>query len=308
MGGAIRQGVCLMKGKIALYAGYFVAMLLLASYFTGVLQQGILPRFRHQETAPEHNEQSAVSDQQPASQESDKASETGSAAEGQTLSQPPEDKSAVPPTPQNPVVISSNPPVASLSNALKQTSASTGPPSSPPPGGSEKPVPSRVEGSAAADRQEKLLAEKRAELLRLEEQIRQRKEESEVEGKWVAELKASGAKLTKDQDTRREAGIQKLAKLYEGMDPDAAASILSKLEKNMAAKVLASMKDRSASKVLAAMNGQKAKDLSERLQEIRPVVSPPNSADQTSGQGKAPLDQAQGRPRPGSGQAVAEAP
>ena len=292
MGGAIHQGVCLVKGKIALYAGYFVAMLLLASYFTGVLEQGILPRFRHQETAPQHNEQSAVSDQQPASQESHKAPETGSAAEGQTLSQPPEDKSAVPPTPQNPV--------ASLSNALKQTPASTGPPSPPPPGGSEKPVLSRVEGSAAADRQEKLLAEKRAELLRLEEQIRQRKEESEVEGKWVAELKASGARLTKDQDTRREAGIQKLAKLYEGMDPEAAASILSKLEKNMAAKVIASMKDRSASKVLAAMNGQKAKDLSERLQEVRPVVSLSNPADQTSGQGKAL--------RPGSGQAAAGTP
>lgn len=284
MGGASLQEVCLVKGRIALYAGYFVAMLLLAAYFTGVLQQGILPRFRHQATAAQHDGKSAISDQQPASQESDKAPETGSAPEGQALSQPPEENPLVQPASQKPVV--------SLSNPSKQTSASTGPPSPPPPGGSEKPALSRVEGSAAADRQEKLLEEKRAELLRLEEQIRKRKEESEVEGKWVAELKASGAKLTKEQDTRREAGIQKLAKLYEGMDPEAAASILSKLEKNMAAKVLASMKDRSASKVLAAMNGQKAKDLSERLQEVR--------SDQTVGQGKAL--------RPGSGQAAEETP
>jgi flagellar motility protein MotE (MotC chaperone) len=110
----------------------------------------------------------------------------------------------------------------------------------------------------------------------------------------------SGAKLTKERDARREAGIKKLAKLYEGMDPEAAASILSKLEKNMAAEVLGSMKDRQASKVLAAMNGQKARDLSERLQEAR--------LDQTAGQGKAPFDQAQGRLRPGSRRAAEETP
>ncbi|MGB4783067.1 MotE family protein [Candidatus Methylomirabilis sp.] len=293
MGGANLQGVYLVKGRIALYAGYFVAMLLLAAYFTGVLQEGILPRFRHQEATEKHDEQSAVSDQHSASQKSDEAPVTGSAPEGQALSPSPEDKPAVTPTPQKPV--------ESLSNPSKQISVSTGPPSPPPSDDQEKPVLSRVGGSAtAADRQEKLLAEKRTELLQLEEQIRKRKEESETEGKWLAELKASGAKLTKERDARREAGIKKLAKLYEGMEPEAAASILSKLDKNMAAEVLVSMKDRQASKVLAAMNGQKARDLSERLQEAR--------LDQTAGQGKAPFDQAQGRPRPGSGRAAEETP
>ena len=268
MGGANLQGVCLVKSRIALYAGYFVAMLLLAAYFTGVLQEGILPRFRHQEATNKHDEQSAVSDQHSASQKSDEAPVTGSAPEDQALSQSPEDKPTVTPTPQKPV--------ESLSNPSKQTSASTRPPSPPPPGDPEKSVLGRVGGSATADRQEKLLAEKRAELLQLEEQIRKRKEESETEGKWIAELKASGAKLTKERDARREAGIKKLAKLYEGMEPEAAASILSKLDKNMAAEVLVSMKDRQASKVLAVMNGQKARDLSERLQEAR--------LDQTAGQ------------------------
>lgn len=269
MGGASLQEVCLVKGRIALYAGYFVAMLLLAAYFTGVLQQGILSRFRHQATAAQHDEKSAISDQQPASQGSDQASATEHTPADPAPSVVPEEK------PSKFQVPNPEPGTRNLKS------------------GSGKPALSRVEGSAAADRQEKLLEEKRAELLRLEEQIRKRKEESEVEEKWVAELKASGAKFTKERDTRREAGIQKLAKLYEGMDPEAAASILSKLEKNMAAKVLASMKDRSASKVLAAMNGQKAKDLSERLQEVR--------SDQTAGQERKAL-------RPGSGQAAEETP
>lgn len=251
-----------MKSRIVQYAGYFVAMLLLAAYLTGVLQHGILPRLRHQEAVPEHNEQSAISDQQPTPQESDQAPATDPTPGGQTPSPSPEDKSAALPVLQK----------------SEQASVSTGLPSPPPPGGSDKPVLNRVEGSAAADRQEKLLAEKRAELSRLEEQIRKRKEESAVEEKWLAELKASGAKLAKERNARREAGIKKLAKLYEGMEPEAAASILSKLEKNMAVEVLASMKDRQASRVLTVMNGQKARELSERLQEAR--------LDQTAGQGK----------------------
>ncbi|MDD5558319.1 hypothetical protein [Candidatus Methylomirabilis sp.] len=260
-----------MKGRIVQYAGYFVAMLLLSAYLTGVLQHGILPRFRHQEAVSEHNEQSAISDQQSAPQGSDQAPATDPTPGGQTPSPSPEEKPLVQPASQNPMV--------SVSKPSEQTAVSMGLPSPSPPGGSEKPVLNRVEGSAAADRQEKLLAEKRAELLRLEEQIRKRKEENAVEEKWLAELKASGAKLAKERNARREAGIKKLAKLYEGMEPEAAASILSKLEKNMAVEVLASMKDRQASRVLTVMNGQKARELSERLQEAR--------LDQTAGQGKA---------------------
>ena len=263
MGGASLQGVRIVKSRIAMYAGYFVAMLLLAAYLTGVLQQGILPRFRHQEAAPQHDKQSAISDQQSASQGSDQAPTTEPTLEAPTPSRPPEEKPSVQPASQKPA--------ASLSKPSEQTSVLTGPTAPPTSIGLQK--------SAEADRQEKLLAEKRAELFRLEEQILKRKEESKIEEKWLAELKASAGKITKERDARREAGIKKLAKLYEGMEPEAAASILSKLEKNMAAEVLTSMKDRQASRVLAAMNGQKARDLSERLQEAR--------ADQTVAQEKA---------------------
>lgn len=242
-----------MKGRIALYAGYFVAMLLLAAYLTGVLQQGILPRFGSQATAPQQDEPSANKDEQSPSQESDQAHETESASsEEQPLSQPSEEKPSIQSAPQT----------------TERPPASTG--TLPPRSGEQR--------TANSD-QEKALAEKRAELLRLEEQIRKRKEENQIEEKWLAELKASGAKFTKERDARREAGVKKLAKLYEGMEPEAAASILSRLKKDMATEVLASMKDRQASKVLAAMNGQQAKELSERLEEAR--------LDRMTDQGKA---------------------
>ena len=156
MGGASLQGVRIVKSRIALYAGYFVAMLLLAAYLTGVLQQGILPRFRHQEAASQPDKQSAISDQQSASQGSDQAPTTEPTLEAPTPSRPPEEKPSVQPASQK----------------SEQTSALMGPPAPPTSSGPEK--------TADADRQEKLLAEKRAELLRLEEQIRKRKEESEI--------------------------------------------------------------------------------------------------------------------------------
>jgi flagellar motility protein MotE (MotC chaperone) len=243
-----------------MYAGFFVAMLLLAAYLTGVLQQGILPRLRPHEAAPQHGEQAATGDQQSASQESDKEPADAPMQEEQAPSPSSEERSSVPPTSHKPVVNSSNP----------STQAPVAPGSSIPSSSGQRP---------AAGDQEKLLGEKRAELDRLEEQIRKRKEENEVEEKWLTELKASRATLTKERDARREAGIKKLAKLYEGMEPEAAASILGRLKKDMATSVLASMKDRQASKVLAAMNGQQAKELSERLEEAR--------LDQAVGQGKA---------------------
>lgn len=244
-----------MTRRVALYAGYFVVMFLLAAYLTGVVHEGMLPRVRHYATAPQHGELGRGPSTGP--EESD---ETLAPAEGQFPSRSPEETSSEFHAPH------------------------------PEPGARN--VHSGSEQSAAADRQEARLAEKRAELLRLEEQIRQRKVESAIEEKWVAEPRASSVTLTKARDAQRAAGIKKLAKLYEGMEPEAAAAILVTLEPHMAAEVLASMRDRQAAKALAAMNGQTARELSERLQEVR--------VDQTPGQEKAL--------RRGLGQAAEEVP
>ncbi|MCZ7626203.1 MAG: hypothetical protein C3F12_12160 [Candidatus Methylomirabilota bacterium] len=238
-----------MKAKIALYAGYFVAMLLLAAYLTGVLQQGILPRLGHQAATPQQDEQATTDDQQAATEESDQAHDAGPAPDHQAPSQSSEEKPVVQPVAHT-----------ASADASRPSQQTAGAASAPAPAG---------EAQSVNDAQEKALAEKRVELLRLEEQIRKRKEESQIEERWLAELRASGAKLTQERDARREAGVKRLAKLYEGMEPEAAASILSKLKREMATEVLAAMKDRQASKVLAAMNGQRAKELSERLEDVR---------------------------------------
>jgi flagellar motility protein MotE (MotC chaperone) len=128
--------------------------------------------------------------------------------------------------------------------------------------------------SAELDALNQALEARRAELGRLEERIRRQKAQSAIEEKWLAELKASRAKVTKERDDRREAGIRKLARLYEGMQPEAAAMILGNLDKSMATEILASMKDRQASRVLEAMNGQRARELSERLQDARLARTP----------------------------------
>jgi flagellar motility protein MotE (MotC chaperone) len=233
-----------------MYAGYFVAMLLLAAYLTGVLQQGILPRFSGHAAAVQQGEQSADEDRQSTVPESDQVHKPEAATEDQVASQPPAEQPSVQPAPQKAATSASQPP--------QQNAASMA--ATPAPAGDQRSVHSD---------EEKALAEKRAELLRLEEQIRKRKDENRIEERWLAELKASSRQLIKERDARREAGVKRLAKLYEGMEPEAAASILSKLKREMATEVLAAMKDRQASKVLAAMNGQKAKELSERLEDTR---------------------------------------
>lgn len=257
MGVARLQRIRIVKGRIALYAGYFVAMLLLAAYLTGVLQQGIFPHPLQREAVLQDDEQSTISDEQDGSQETDRSSETTPVPPEQAAGRSLEEKSTQMqvPSPES-SLHSSEIRVPDRKSAARNLKSS-----------SDKSVVNEVRESAAADRQEKQLAEKRAELSRLEEQIRKQREESEIEKRWLAEMKAARGALTKEQDARREAGIKKLAKLYEGMEPEAAALILSKLKNEMATEVLASMKDRQASRVLAAMNGQRAKELSERLEE-----------------------------------------
>jgi flagellar motility protein MotE (MotC chaperone) len=246
MDGEGEEGEGVMMTRIILFAGYFLGMLLLASWLTGVLQQGILPRFRHQ--------------QAPSGEETPPAAPTPHKEAEPAASTSTEDMRPVP------LVLRKEP----------QPAASTPQKSTRPQEGSKS--------APELDALNKALAAKRAELARMEEQIRRQKAQGEIEEKWLAELKASSAKVTKDRDDRREAGIRKVARLYEGMQPEAAASILGNLEKSMAAEVLASMKDRQASRVLQAMNDQKARELSERLQDARLPRTPGEGTDKQEAQ------------------------
>jgi len=63
----------------------------------------------------------------------------------------------------------------------------------------------------------------------------------------------------------RDAQIKRLARVYEGMRPKEAASIMEKLERPFAVQILSEIKDRQAAKILGAMNPATAAELARLL-------------------------------------------
>jgi flagellar motility protein MotE (MotC chaperone) len=68
-----------------------------------------------------------------------------------------------------------------------------------------------------------------------------------------------------DTSRTRQAGIRKLAKIYEAMTPQQAAAILSRMDDQSIIDILWKMKQREAAKVLASFDPVRASRLSERL-------------------------------------------
>lgn len=234
-----------MKGRIALFAGYFVGAVLVTSWFTGVLQEADVFRFFRSSDPVHHDSAAAGSEEEGA-----KVSELG--------------QQALPGQVQRPTVPLSQdqPPLTGLGTGFDRDQYRSFDKAQDRPQTVSK-------ASPGVDAVNKVVEGKLAELNRLEERLRRLKEQGLAE-EGLAQMRASRARAPKERDARQEAGIMKLAKLYEGMEPEAAASILGSLEKDLATNVLASMKDRQASKVLGAMNDRRARELSERLHAARP--------------------------------------
>jgi hypothetical protein len=162
---------------IGIYSGFFLLMLLVALFATGVFQQRILPRL--------HAEQGSEATKSDEGQEPSKdtaAGKTATAAEakGAEPSRPPE-----PPPTAAPVAV---------------TPEQTGPPKAAKDGAAEKP-----------------------------------------------------------------GQVKRLARLYEGMRPKEAATVLEKLDRSLAAGVLSEIKDRQAAKILGAMSPAVAAELTRFL-------------------------------------------
>lgn len=68
-------------------------------------------------------------------------------------------------------------------------------------------------------------------------------------------------KPVKDRSTDKDAQVKRLARMYEGMRPKEAASIMEKLERPFAVQVLSEIRDRQAAKILGAMNPATAAEL-----------------------------------------------
>jgi hypothetical protein len=72
----------------------------------------------------------------------------------------------------------------------------------------------------------------------------------------------------------RSAHVKRLARLYEGMRPKEAASVIEKLERPLAARVLLEVKDRQAAKIFGAMDPATAADLTRLLGQPEGGVQP----------------------------------
>lgn len=94
------------------------------------------------------------------------------------------------------------------------------------------------------------------------EELRKLKEEIEGKIKHQEELKAQLEKANTEN-------YQRLAKIYEQMPPEEAATRLEKLDEETATTLLLAIKPRQAAKILANVNPEKAAVLSKRLVSIK---------------------------------------
>ncbi|MEJ5227446.1 hypothetical protein [Thermodesulfovibrio sp.] len=104
------------------------------------------------------------------------------------------------------------------------------------------------------------------DLTKKTEELKKLKEEIEAKIKQQEELKAQ---LEKAQSEN----YQRLAKIYEQMPPEEAATRLEKLDDDTATTLLLAIKPRQAAKILANVNPEKAAVLSKRLVSIKEKTS-----------------------------------
>lgn len=103
----------------------------------------------------------------------------------------------------------------------------------------------------ALDARETAISDREAELKTYESQIQKR----------LSELDGANNKLQTNIQTvqdARNADIEKLAAIYEGMKPAQAGSIINEMDAKFAAGLLAAMNNEQASQVVANMDSQKA--------------------------------------------------
>ncbi len=81
----------------------------------------------------------------------------------------------------------------------------------------------------------------------------------------VASDQSGPPKLAKDGAADKPGQVKRLARLYEGMRPKEAATVLEKLDRSLAAGVLSEIKDRQAAKILGAMSPGVAAELTRFL-------------------------------------------
>ncbi|MCG8687665.1 MAG: hypothetical protein MI892_22505 [Desulfobacterales bacterium] len=81
----------------------------------------------------------------------------------------------------------------------------------------------------------------------------------------MARLEQKKSQQELDKEAAFEAKMGRLVKMYAGMKPKAAASIVDKMELEVAQEIFLRMREASASQILSFVDSQKAAKISERL-------------------------------------------
>ena len=110
-----------------------------------------------------------------------------------------------------------------------------------------------IEGGehSALARERENLEDRKKELKRLEEEVDKKLEQ-------LNQLRLSVEKLLAEKDAAEQKQIQALAKLYEKMTADKAATVLATVDQGLAVAILKQMKTKSAAKILNSMEREKA--------------------------------------------------
>lgn len=120
----------------------------------------------------------------------------------------------------------------------------------------ERRLQEAIEGGehSALARERENLEERKKELKRLEEEVDKKLEQ-------LNQLRLSVEKLLAEKDAAEQKQIQDLAKMYEKMTADKAATVLGTVDQGLAVAILKQMKTKSAAKILNSMEREKAAKL-----------------------------------------------
>jgi hypothetical protein len=85
----------------------------------------------------------------------------------------------------------------------------------------------------------------------------------------------------------RDAGQERLVRLYEGMRPKAAAAVMGQLDPGLSVAILLGMRERQAAKILGELPPKKAAELITRMGQPKPAPGPDPAVQQPRAEGKS---------------------
>jgi len=108
--------------------------------------------------------------------------------------------------------------------------------------------------------------DKREAAVHIEElQIKTLRTEIEERISRLSKARQEMEQVVEELTQEKEKGVKKLAKIYESMDPEEAATRIELVDNKLAVKILKSMKQKSAAAILAAVKPKKAALLTQKL-------------------------------------------